>query len=969
MDPITIAIMIAVLILAEALRPKPKIESQRPPGLGDFNFPTAEEGRPIPLVWGRVLTQGPNVVWYGDLRTDVLFKKIKTGLFSSKRTAVGYKYYLGVQMALCRGQIDGVRQVWIGDKRVKDGSTLSTSTFDVDLPLLYGGDETGQGGVQATVSVYLGSTSQAADAYLGNFQDAGAGSNRTPAYRGTAYLVLRGLGKTGASTGGAYLGNQTSVEPWKLEVERYPALFSGQSSGENKVNSGVDANPINALYELLTNSEWGFGYASSLVDVGASSSFRSAATTMSTEGNGFSMLLDSGISREDFQKELERQIGGVCVWDHAIGKYKIKLARADYDVNTVAQATASNVLKVENFTRGAWTDTTNFVQLKYNKRDDVYKETFALATDGANAQIQGGDSVTTTLSVASPVSYPGVKNPTLAGQLAWRDLRSLSYPLAKVDLTVDRTFWATTPGDVVAWTDATYGLTKMPLRVLRADYGQLGDERIILQCVQDVFYFAASSFGVPPSTSWTVPSQSLIAFPTTDQLAFEAPRAVVERDPQFSGDIQASKVLCAARKQGGETTFQVRQRHSSGTPSGSFTLAGEVVGFVKIGSLDANLAAGTAVPTTTITVTATPDSKAELLALFDGNATIETMGKDLQCLVRVGSEFMLVMSAQANGAKVDLKTVYRGVLDSVQMAHTAGDYVWMLFVGSGLADVPFVNTDNVDLELRARSPKETFAGSVTTISLTMDKRTLRPYPVANVLFDGSSTAYGTPNLQASGSGLNGLRTQVSWYRRDYRVADEVLALLSDGTTVDASTKHQLEVRADPTGVNTLVGSVSSYATGVGPLNVLLVDVVTAAAIGTTLRFTVRTEHDAYGYSALTNRHDLTFDVVPTAATYSGKAYLGGGLAANVSSASYTAAATGTFTLNIGAAQSTANIQVSVAGGGFSTVITPGNTTGTFSATSGQTIVVRRTVSESPNPNFVELRNPSAAVVGYGSFKL
>lgn len=965
MDPITIAILIAVLVLAEALRPKPKVESQRPPGLGDFNFPTAEEGRPIPLVWGRVLTQGPNVVWYGDLRTDVLFKKIKTGLFSSKRTAVGYKYYLGVQMALCRGQIDGIRQVWIGDKRMKDGSTLATSTFDVDLPLLYGGDETGQGGVQATVTVYPGSTSQTADPYLGNFQDAGAGSNRTPAYRGTAYVVLRALGNSSSTRGGAYLGNQTSVEPWKFEVERYPALFSGQASGENKVNSSVDASIPNVLYELLTNTEWGYGYDSALI---STASFKAAADTLRTEGNGFSMLLDSGISREDFQKELERQMGGVCVWDHATGKYVVKLARADYDVNTVAQATASNVLKVENFTRGAWTDTTNFVQLKYNKRDDVYKETFALATDGANAQIQGGGSVGTAQSVASPVAYPGVKNPTLAGQLAWRDLRSLSYPLAKVDLTVDRTFWATTPGDVIAWTDSTYGLTKLPLRVLRADYGRLGDERIVLSCVQDVFYFAASSFGVPPSTSWTVPSQALIAFPTTDQLAFEAPRAIVERDPQFSGDIQASKVLCAARRQGGETTFQVKQRHSPGSPSGSFTLAGEVVGFVKIGSLDANLAAGTAVPTTTITITATPDSKADLLALFDGNATIETMGKDLQCLVRVGNEFMLVTSAQANGAKVDLKTVYRGVLDSVQMAHTAGDYVWMLFVGSGLADVPFVNTDNVDLEFRARSPKEVFAGSVTTISLAMDRRTIRPYPVANFLFDGSSTPYTTPNLQGSGSGLNGLRTTVGWYRRDYRVADEVLALLSDGSTVDASTKHQLEVRADPTGANTLVGSITSYAAGVGPLNVLLVDVVTAAAIGTSLRFTIRTEHDAYGYSALTNRHDATFDVTPTSATYSGKFYLGGGLAANVSSASYTAAATGTFTLNIGAAQSTANIQVSVAGGAFTTVITPGLTTGTFSATSGQSIVVRRTVSESPNPNFVELKNPSAAVVAYGSFR-
>ena len=71
----TIILLILVVVLtvvAELLRPKPDIENARPAGLGDFDFPTATEGRAIPVVFGTVKIAGPNVVWYGDLLVDPL---------------------------------------------------------------------------------------------------------------------------------------------------------------------------------------------------------------------------------------------------------------------------------------------------------------------------------------------------------------------------------------------------------------------------------------------------------------------------------------------------------------------------------------------------------------------------------------------------------------------------------------------------------------------------------------------------------------------------------------------------------------------------------------------------------------------------------------------------------------------------------------------------------------------------------
>jgi hypothetical protein len=61
---------LALSALSYALNPRPKREIPQAAALDDLGLPTAEEGRPIPVVFGTVLITGPNVVWAGDLRVD-----------------------------------------------------------------------------------------------------------------------------------------------------------------------------------------------------------------------------------------------------------------------------------------------------------------------------------------------------------------------------------------------------------------------------------------------------------------------------------------------------------------------------------------------------------------------------------------------------------------------------------------------------------------------------------------------------------------------------------------------------------------------------------------------------------------------------------------------------------------------------------------------------------------------------------
>lgn len=72
-----VQLVIAVVMAAiqYALTPKPKNTAPTAAGLDDFDAPTAEEGREIPVVFGTVLLRGPNVVWYGDLEVEPIVQE------------------------------------------------------------------------------------------------------------------------------------------------------------------------------------------------------------------------------------------------------------------------------------------------------------------------------------------------------------------------------------------------------------------------------------------------------------------------------------------------------------------------------------------------------------------------------------------------------------------------------------------------------------------------------------------------------------------------------------------------------------------------------------------------------------------------------------------------------------------------------------------------------------------------------
>lgn len=944
MDIVTFLVVALILaattiVLSELLRPKPKFENARPAGLGDFNFPTATEERVVPLIWGTVRIAGPNVVWYGDLRQEAIKKKIKTGLWSSSTITTAFKYFIGIQFGLCRGPISRLSKIWIGEKLAFSGLTTTGGTLsDAEF---FGGNEFGGGGIGGSFSLVLGSETQGVNSYLATLLDP------LPAYRGTSYLTWEG----------GYIGNSTSIRPWAFEVARFIANLG--LTGTNHIVNDHDANPAEVLYEILTDTDWGFGFPASRIDL---ASFQTAGETLFDEGNGFSMVLDRPFEARELIREVLRQIDGLIFLDHQDGKFHLTLARGDYDIGDVFQVSEDNIVSINDFTRGSWDETVNQVRVQFKDRARDYQGTYAVAEDLANERIQNGELISTT------ASYPGVKDRDLAARLASRGLKNLSTPLAKAEIVVDRSAWNVKPGDVVAWTDEALGFQQLAMRVIRVDYGDMEDGRITLGLVQDVFRFAAAFVGSPEDPFWTPPDQGVEAFPADEQLAMEAPWAIVRRDPDSPGVMD--RLWAAGRRQtGSEITFRIYERHSAGTPSGAFSLVGEVFGFMQIGKLRGDHTANA----TTISVDPDPDTIPVMQSAFTPSPSPSDIGQNLINLLMIDGEFILATTTIDQTTHMDLTGCYRGAMDTAQTTHDDEVPVYLLS-SAGMSDSTIPATHNVHVKLRPRSRTEEVAeGSAVTISLTMNNRARRPYPPAALDVNGDAypTDVDLDEMSPGGTTEDDRGLFLEFIRRDYRTFDEVAGIGTDAETLDPSfpafntTEYSAEVIDDPDGTPTSL--LTTTFDDPAEIFVSRTEVLRATdgVIPTRLRveITARHTYESVVREALqVTGHSFDVDASPLDDDFNL-----GARDDNVNSNVWTVPTTGTYNFAIAVALSTGAVEAKINAGAFAAVITAGNTTGSLpGVTAGDTITVRHTQTGSGSTQtFLSIDAPSSSADAYG----
>ena len=937
---VTLLIYAVLFVLSDLLSPKPELEDAKPSGLGDFNFPTATEQRKVPLLWGTVKLSGPNVVWWGDLEQEAITKEVKTGLFSKEDQVIGFRYKIGMQLALCEGECDDLLRVWVDEDIVYDpvdgGDAAVThgNDFTIDDEELFGGLDFGNGGFVGTFKFHAGTSTQAVSTYLSAFQKFPVVTGDTPAYRGFTYVA--------PSSERIYVGNSSSIKPMKWEVRRLPNGLA--LSGEQAVNT-YDANIMNVVYEAMTNTDWGYGIDVADVDT---ANFTTAAITLHGEGNGFSMLLDRDEDVGDLIRRLEQQADMVLFQNPFTGKWQTKLARDDYDIDLVFQLTVDNVVEVVSYTQSTWEDTKNQVSVPFAQRDDEYKKTYGFAQDMANERIVGKKTPT-------QQAHPGCKDKTLANALAWRSLRTLSQPLIAMTIICDRSVYGQLPGNVMAFTDPDYNAVKLPVRIQSIDYGSLFDGKIRMRIVQDVFRAAVGSFADPPGSGWEPPSDTLVPFPADEQLVFEAPRAFTLRD---SGSTlpETDKVWATGRRQGPEVSFRIRTRNAPGAPAGVYAINGQAFAFVKIGNLLSAIDENGAYPMTTITVAPLPDTQGGILNAFPTILDIVELGTELNSLVYVDGEFMLVTSASTNAGNIDMSSVYRGVCDSTQKSHASGTDVFLIFVGGGMCTSAFPAGDNVDVLLTPRSSSdEVTEGAANLVQIALDNRTRRPYAPSEFRLNSVRLDLLNVSLTGSGSGeaIGVLVDQIN--RRDFRATDEILQLGNDASTIATdyptanTTTHSLVVKNG--GTDLVVQSIGTGVSGtVTQLDIL--DALDETTLPANLVFGVRAHHlfETVAYDSIV---DCEVDSTLNSPFVGEHAFgsLVNGEASNGSSTLYAVQVgddTTDHTLTLSTSFTVGDVQYRINAGAWTTYIAAGGTVGAIpnaSLTVADTIEIRHQSSD------------------------
>jgi hypothetical protein len=656
----TIALFVVSFLVTALLAPKPEIEDARAGALDDIQFPRATEDAPVPLVLGKVRLNSPNTIWYGDYSSIAITQKVKTGLFSSKHVVVGHKYYLGLDLGLCLGDGVSLSEIWIDEEQTWTGSTSSTvpTTGTINELELFGGYK-GGGGWSGGFTFYPGTFPGVVNSY----QEGVVGVGEVPGYGGLAHIVFENN----------YIGENNQLRKMGFVLEKY-------SNGLGTVNSGKvgdDMNPMEALYQICIDEWVGLGVSTANIDT---ANWINIASTLHTEGNGVSVLVTSAQSGKAIIKEILRQIDGIMFQDPTTGKLKVKLIRDDYDPALLDVYDEDDILKVRSFSKTAWEDVVGQVKVSFPQRDKE-SSAVAISQDMATANMIGRMKTVS-------MSFPFCFEPTLANQIASRERAQSSVPLFRMTLEMNRNAYNLRPGAVfrISWPE--YGLSELVMRVQKHDLGELLNNKIVVDCIQDAFAVGTVVFSDPETSSWVAP----VTRPTDILTAtvIDTPIFFGRKMENIVAEQYSQPLAIPLRPSTGSTHFTMQ----GGIVSGTLDIdEPDFAEHPATGTLSANYDRETGQATG---IDATGFTLNSRLGTFDQPIDSADMLQGNAGLLYIEGEWIGFLNVTNNASTAVFTNVYRGLFGSSVVDHASGARAYQVnldAIGDGVAGLELLNTE------------------------------------------------------------------------------------------------------------------------------------------------------------------------------------------------------------------------------------------------------------------------------------
>lgn len=564
------------------------------------------------------------------------------------------------------------------------------------------------------------------------------------------------------------------------------------ASGDIKVSEKTTKvsliNAVHIVRECLTDSNWGLGVASSLID---ETSFLASAITCHNEGLGFSFLWDNDSSILDFVGEVLKHIQANLYLDRSDGKYHLELIRPVANLNTLLTLNTTNVKEVNNFKRKSIGELASSVIVKYTDGSN-WKENTVVVSNPSLAARQG-------IPISKTVTYAGVITNKVAYKLAIRDLQQYGLPVYSCTIICNRAAEDLHIGSAfrLDWPDYTSEVLTM--RVVSLNLGTPFKQEITIEAIQDNFQAASIIYETPLVSGWNNPVSTPKAVDL--RLINEVPYYLVAK---LKGDAYAKAVDVTTSFMaiaGASPSDDSISADIYTSPNNSSYVLKAMLDFCFSGLVTSDMDK----TTTTIVV----------------NSPIDIV------LLKVGS-FIQIDNELLNVSAISLNTltVVRGVHDTVPEIHltNARIFGWQDFYSGDGIIYTFPST--VYVKLTTRTPKGVLALSAAPYdSIPLTGRMHRPYPPANVQLNST---YWPTTITLS-------NLTVSWATRNriLQTTNTVYGFYSASITTEPGVTYYADLRRVDT--NALLTSFSGNVTAsaIMPTLVALPGTITSITFATT----------------------------------------------------------------------------------------------------------------------------------------
>lgn len=673
-----------------------------------------------------------------------------------KAQVVGYRYYMGIHAGICRGPVDELCEIKVGDRTVWSGSVTTTQSIFINAPDIFGGDQR-EGGVQGTMDVLMGAPSQTATPGLARML-----GGLVPGFRGVATTFFDGL----------VCSMNPYPKAWAYRVRRAIQGWDGPTwypTAAVIVVNGIHAmNPAHIIMECLTNRDWGRGWPRSMID---DAGFRLVADALVAEGFGLCLRWNRRDNIDVFVQSVIDHIGAATYIDRGTGLYSLKLIRADYDANGLPIMTAdSGLLEIRDCSTMAMTSAVNEVVVSWvdprtNNTSEVRVHNLASYRNNAGV-------------TSERMSYPGLPSEELALRIAQRDLKAKSIGLRTFEIVCDRRAWRLQPGSVFKIQDYRRGLGTIIVRVASAQDGTLVDGRITITAIQDVFGFPLTSYveveepkWEPPDTKPQIGRRLVMEMPYVD-IRQTWPRAEFEMIPESAG------YICVAAEQPTPMSLAYDLGVQPGK-TGEYIIRGSG-DFAPVGDL------GDIIDYFTTIIPLKEFKLWEFVEVGDP--------------VSVGPEIMRVEEVYP-----DRVVVSRGAADTRPHRHATGTPAWFYSSGMGSDWVEYGAGETMNVKVLTKTTQGRLPVNVAPANpLAMDWRFYRPY------LPGRALANGIPWFNPSILSRNQQVLTLTWTYRDRPAQEDQLVPHDVGSIgPEPGTQHRVVVRDQH---NTIIRDTGGMAT-------------------------------------------------------------------------------------------------------------------------------------------------------------